>query len=253
MKLQIVSDLHNKWKYKPMGADALVIAGDIGNGKDFFYFKDLIKQITDIPVFFVLGNHDYYGHVQQEVPTIVKDLIKDAPNWHFLDNTLEIFDSVRFIGTPLWSDLGGHMNTWFVGQAIKNWPDFTYTKYIDKETGNIRRKNPHDLIPDWLEAVKFLRFAINEPFDGKTVVITHFVPTPQACHPRFGKSYENMYFNCDLEYLMGREMLWVFGHTHDPYDFMVGDTRLVCNPHGYNAGGERANNGYPFEDVVIEI
>jgi hypothetical protein len=27
--------------------------------------------------------------------------------------------------------------------------------------------------------------------------------------------------------------LWTHGHTHDPFDYMVGKTRVVCNPRGY--------------------
>jgi len=27
--------------------------------------------------------------------------------------------------------------------------------------------------------------------------------------------------------------LWVHGHTHDPYDYVIGETRVVCNPRGY--------------------
>ena len=27
--------------------------------------------------------------------------------------------------------------------------------------------------------------------------------------------------------------LWVHGHTHLTCDYMLGETRVVCNPHGY--------------------
>jgi hypothetical protein len=27
--------------------------------------------------------------------------------------------------------------------------------------------------------------------------------------------------------------LWTHGHTHEPFDYMIGDTRIVCNPRGY--------------------
>jgi hypothetical protein len=28
-------------------------------------------------------------------------------------------------------------------------------------------------------------------------------------------------------------VLWTHGHMHDPFDYMIGSTRVVCNPRGY--------------------
>jgi len=30
-----------------------------------------------------------------------------------------------------------------------------------------------------------------------------------------------------------RVALWIHGHTHDSFDYLVRDTRVVCNPRGY--------------------
>lgn len=245
MKLQIVSDLHYNWKYKDQSADVLLIAGDFGNG--LAELIRLMKNITDIPVFFVLGNHDHYNEVHQDVVPIVRKTCEWYPNWHLLENDIIIHKGVRFVGTTLWTDCGGPANQWFVKQAIKQWPDFQYIKYRDGDI--IRKKQVEDMYPDFKEAEKFLKFAINEPFDGKTVVMTHFGMTPRACHPRYVGQITNHYFHTDLEYLMGKEnYLFVQGHTHDFYDMMIGDSRLVCNPVGYG----KENTGYTG-DLVIEI
>ena len=34
--------------------------------------------------------------------------------------------------------------------------------------------------------------------------------------------------------------LWTHGHTHDEFDYMVGTTRVVCNPRGYEGYEARA-------------
>jgi Icc-related predicted phosphoesterase len=31
----------------------------------------------------------------------------------------------------------------------------------------------------------------------------------------------------------GRPHLWVHGHVHQSFDYLVGATRVICNPHGY--------------------
>jgi hypothetical protein len=28
-------------------------------------------------------------------------------------------------------------------------------------------------------------------------------------------------------------VLWTHGHTHEDFDYMIGTTRVVCNPRGY--------------------
>ena len=36
--------------------------------------------------------------------------------------------------------------------------------------------------------------------------------------------------------------LWTHGHTHEDFDYMVGETRIVCNPRGYIRYEERADS-----------
>jgi hypothetical protein len=33
---------------------------------------------------------------------------------------------------------------------------------------------------------------------------------------------------------------WTHGHTHDQFDYMIGSTRVVCNPRGYKGYEESA-------------
>lgn len=35
---------------------------------------------------------------------------------------------------------------------------------------------------------------------------------------------------------------WTHGHTHDNYDYMIGTTRIVCNPRGYDGHEEIADH-----------
>jgi predicted phosphodiesterase len=61
MKIQIISDLHQEFGSMDLsfeGADVVVLAGDINLGtKGIEWIK---STITDIPVIYVLGNHEYY-------------------------------------------------------------------------------------------------------------------------------------------------------------------------------------------------
>ena len=85
----------------------------------------------------------------------------------------------------------------------------------------------------WLEA----RFA--EPFDGPTVVVTHFAPSPGSIAPQFVGSPLNACFVSNLEahILRWQPRLWLHGHVHHSCDYQVGTTRVVANPRGYAPKG----------------
>jgi hypothetical protein len=45
-------------------------------------------------------------------------------------------------------------------------------------------------------------------------------------------------------------VLWTHGHTHELFDYTIGDTRIVCNPRGYIGYEEIADK---FELKVVEV
>jgi len=44
--------------------------------------------------------------------------------------------------------------------------------------------------------------------------------------------------------------LWIHGHTHESFDYMVGDTRIVCNPRGY-IGYEQCADDFKLKFVEV--
>ena len=61
--------------------------------------------------------------------------------------------------------------------------------------------------------------------------------------PHIAAAYAN-----NWEFLMGKPVLWVHGHVHRKADYMIGSTRVICNPKGYP--GE--NTGFDA-GLVVEI
>ena len=47
--------------------------------------------------------------------------------------------------------------------------------------------------------------------------------------------------------------LWIHGHVHDSHDYTVGETRIVCNPHGYSRGNGLVENAGFVKDFIVEI
>ena len=60
-----------------------------------------------------------------------------------------------------------------------------------------------------LEERAWLESKLNEPFDGKTVVITHHAPSRGSVHPRFRGDPCNSAFVSDLDELVQKADFWL--------------------------------------------
>ena len=247
MKLHILNDLHIEFEdFVPPDADAdvVILAGDNGVGREGIRWAEV--RFPDRPVIYVPGNHEFYHH---DI-VLIDELKKQAPDYiHVLNNDQIIIDGVRFLGSILWTDFGlfGEADKFFaMQQARQQMTDFS----IIQNHG--QRFTPEDAIRlhtasrDWLAAM------LAEPFDGKTVVVTHHAPSSQSVHPRYARDLLTPAFASNLENLMDgdRAALWIHGHMHESFDYEVYGTRVVCNPRGY--APEVLNPDFR-PDWVIEI
>lgn len=86
------------------------------------------------------------------------------------------------------------------------------------------------------------------------VVVGHHGPSKKSIHPRYQhETLINAAYSSDLDGFIKarpRIKLWTHGHTHEPFDYEVGETRIVCNPRGYIGYEKRA---YEFSLKTIEI
>jgi Icc-related predicted phosphoesterase len=84
------------------------------------------------------------------------------------------------------------------------------------------------------QSVEWLKEVLDEPYEGKTVVVTHHAPSMRSWHRSPIDGYQYCYCS-NLEPVMGNidASLWVHGHTHHAQDYEVEGVRVVCNPRGY--------------------
>lgn len=76
-----------------------------------------------------------------------------------------------------------------------------------------------------------------KPFDGKTVVVTHFAPHRGCVAPEHQDSELAPCFVTDLSRLMKRHRIdiWCHGHTHTNNDFIAENgCRVLSNQRGYS-------------------
>ena len=86
---------------------------------------------------------------------------------------------------------------------------------------------------------QWLRQALAEPFDGTTVVVTHFAPSLRSSDQRYGLTPGTAGFCNSLDALLPRAQLWLHGHLHCQHDYVAGGCRVVANTLGYAAKGEQ--------------
>jgi Icc-related predicted phosphoesterase len=230
MKIHILNDLHTEFEdfvVSTTDADVVILAGDIGVGMEGLRWAK--ARFPNRPVIYVPGNHEFYHH---DI-TLIDELKAEAPdNIHVLNDDQVVIDGVRFLGSILWTDfdLFGEADKFFaMEQARRQMTDFS----IIQNRG--QRFTPEDAIKLHTASRDWLAIMLAEPFDGKTVVITHHAPSSQSVHPRYARDLLTPAFASNLENLMDgdRAALWIHGHMHESVDYEVYGTRVVCNPRGY--------------------
>lgn len=245
MKYRIISDIHCEfWNENPKKAcriiehllpplrsdadSTLLLAGDTGSHKRRNIYAAIIAhlyqrfdRIIDIP-----GNHFWYGGTSFDVLT--------AP----IEEKNYIFNDLIHTGdvtaTTLWMNyLGGNP---LVEQACyQGMNDYRQTVGLTID----RVKKTHE------KQLAFLRGAVKPG----SVVMTHHAPSFRSVPPIFQTSKINGGYYSDLDHVVEelKPALWVHGHIHVPCDYMIGETRVICNAAGYP--GEQRHN----KELVVEI
>jgi len=113
---------------------------------------------------------------------------------------------------------------------------------------------PEDAVVDHKQMLGYIQTIIEGKFDQKFVVVGHHAPSRSSTHPRYaGEQLMNGGYSSSLdEYIIEHPQikLWTHGHTHEDFDYMVGSTRVICNPRGYDGYEERADR---FQLKVVEV
>ncbi|MBB3194915.1 metallophosphoesterase [Roseateles terrae] len=267
MRLQLISDLHLErqihFEAVPLPeADLLILAGDVGSYQagselvtdDFGLgrFSPLRPDSGWKRVLYVPGNHEFDG--MEYAPTYERlRRTCETLGIEWLDREVLIIEGVRFMGTTLWSDFDGlaaQLPT-PTQQLAARGKAFRAANYYLRKYSTLR-DGQHLLAEDLremaLDCQAWLREQLAQPFDGKTVVVTHFAPSLRSADPRYGLAPGTAGFCNSLDELIPMADLWIHGHLHCMNDYVVETPvagsephrcRVVANPLGYARKGEQ--------------
>lgn len=254
MKLALYSDLHLEiaaWQPPPLDVDLVILAGDIGSHTHGIEWAgQAFRQAPVSPdIVYVAGNHEYYDTHLGLLPELEKAGKKHGV--HFLEKRAIELPGVRILGCTLWTafDLYGVDAIEICMRICKNRINDFWS--IDVRQG--KRLDPNDVRRLHRAAAAWLGAELSKPFDGKTIVVTHFSPHPGTIAPQHQDGDVTSYFVTDLSGLMQKYLidLWCFGHSHANANFIAENgCHVVSNQRGYP--GEVAGNGFR-EDWMVEL
>jgi hypothetical protein len=114
--------------------------------------------------------------------------------------------------------------------------------------------SPEDVVEEFKKMVDYVDHVIQNNPDGKFVVVGHHCPSKKSTHPRYkDDTLMNGGYSSNLDFFIEDHpqiKAWTHGHTHELFDYKVGQTRVVCNPRGYIGYEERADE---FELKYFEV
>lgn len=247
MKIHILSDLHNEFAlYNPhqVNADVVVLAGDIDvRGRAIEWAK---FSFPDQQVLYVAGNHEFYSDAYPDLLDKMRLAANDS-HIHVLENNHIEIQGVHFLGCSLWTDfqLYGKKTTCIL-KAKNGMNDYRVI-----QNGMLDRPlHPEDTIAIHVESLSWLKSMIDQYKNEPMVVITHHAPSMKSVADMYQADLLTAAFASELSEVVANSgaALWIHGHTHNAVDYVLGNTRVVCNPRGY----PRERTGFN-PDLVIQI
>jgi Icc-related predicted phosphoesterase len=242
----------------------------LARGERYYNF---IKRCSErFPqVILIMGNHEHYHGDFAESESVIRTLVGEFSNVQFLNKEWRIINGVLFFGGTLWTDMNGEdprtmremsycMNDYRgVDNSAKmvSYKSPTYDENNQESWTHRERPaqfQPQDSVDDHKEFLRKLDVVLTLHPNMTTVVCGHHAPSKASTHPRYkNETIMNGAYSTNLDnFILDRRQikLWTHGHTHEEFDYMIGTTRIVCNPRGYDGYEERADN---FKLKVVEI
>jgi DNA repair exonuclease SbcCD nuclease subunit len=286
MKIKLVSDLHLEFSdiyiNNDENCDVLILSGDIMVAQDLHdhpepantadqaaiakgtglgrrqqaaqRYRDFLKRCSfQFPhVLYVAGNHEFYHGKFYAGIDYLREECARYPNIYFLECDTKVINDITFIGGTLWTDMNkGDPLTMHAIEGMMN--DF---RIVRNDKRNYATMSARDVATRHARTLQYFRSVLAEQHDKKFVVVGHHSPSFQSVHEQYrNDQLMNGGYHSDLsEFILDHPQikLWTHGHTHHPFDYMIGETRVVCNPRGYQADGYDEATGWN-PNIVLEI
>lgn len=264
MRVGWLTDLHldhvalqawERWlsDLRALRADRILITGDISEGPDVFFQLSRLAAATDLPIDFVLGNHDFYGSSIEEFRRQATLHCRDSVGLNYLTGAApyQLSGAVGLVGEDGWGDarVGDYESSYV---RLSDFERILDLQSRDKSARaavlqQIGRESAERLAP---------ALAASLAHNAVTIVATHVPPFRESCWYRGETADDNWapFFVCgaigDLLYQVARDrpdrrLLVLCGHGHH-----AGSAQVLPNLHVVTGGAEY---GAPTIAGVLQV
>ncbi|MGP0065579.1 MAG: metallophosphoesterase family protein [Isosphaeraceae bacterium] len=252
MRLAWLTDLHLNFvepdcvdglcrRIRDEGADAVLISGDIAEAPGIEPYLEYLDRQIDRPIFFVLGNHDFYRGGIEQVRSRVAALCARSPRLRWLNGAgvVGLTAESGLIGHDGWAD--GRLGDYAGSDVFLN--DYLLIEELAHINPAARLERLHALGD---AAAEHFRRVLPEALARfrNVIAVTHVPPFREACWHRGRISGDDWlpHFACKavgdamvdvMSAHPDRELLVLCGHTHS-----AGEARILPNLRVRTGGAE---------------
>lgn len=159
-------------------ADAVLLSGDIGEAPTLGSYLDLLQERLRRPIYFVLGNHDFYQGAIVDVRNQAVAITQQSPwlRWLPAVDGVELTPQVALVGHDGWSD--GRLGE-FHGSSVR----LNDYELIEELRGLAKPALLAKLNALGDEAASYLHRVLLQvlPHFAEVIVLTHVPPFREAC------------------------------------------------------------------------
>jgi 3',5'-cyclic-AMP phosphodiesterase len=240
--------------------DAILLGGDIAEAPPLLACLRAMAERAGWPVYFVLGNHDFYHGSVAEVRRAVTKLCRELPRLVYLSGIsepIELAPRVALVGHDGWSD--GRAGDYAVSDVFLN--DYYLIDELAEPLEKEERLRRLNVLGD--EAAEHIRRVLPAALDryDRVIVLTHVPPFREACWHEGRISDDNWapHFTCvamgqTLRKIAAayprRQITVLCGHTHSAGEARIADNLLVLTGSA-EYGRPEIQRVFEFEELQI--
>jgi predicted phosphodiesterase len=255
---------------RPLGdATGLMVNGRNRSEMYHKFFQECSERFPN--VIYIMGNHEYYHGDFATGLDIIRERLSYLENVFVMERQTMVIEDVTFIAGTLWTDMNkedpntlygikGYMNDYRIIKDSRTNTEteiWMFNENNEPYTGKQKlpsKWSPEASVVEHKLMLDTIKATVESNTSNKYVVIGHHAPSKQSTKPKYQKDVMvNGAYSSDLsEFILDHPQIkvWTHGHTHDVFDYMIGSTRILCNPRGYDAYEDRADQ---FELCFFEV
>ena len=165
----------------------------------------------------------HYGYVNLENVTILENEVVD-------------YNGIMFMGATLWTDLNRRdlLTEYHIKQCMN---DYHKIRMKGDAYDLYHKLKPYFTVQEHTRSLEYFKIVLEQNRNRDFVIITHHAPSFQSVHEYYKNDtlINGGYMSRLDEFIMDHPniRLWTHGHMHNTSDYLIDNTRVVCNPRGY--------------------